>query len=294
MRNQRERRALLWLRLGSGKLDMSVNGHLKQLMVDSLKDCALILLDTDGKVLSWNAGAKNLLGYEEFQAVGQPYARIVPPEARDANGAPLALTIARRKGRHEEIGQRVHSNGTDLELHEVVIPLRDPQHNLVAFGLMMQSVEAARRAAHGTNLRPAIVAGTSPPTVLLVDDDDLVRTTAEYMLKDLNCEVVAVSSGAEALDILRRNESIDVLFTDVVMPEMDGGELAEQARLLRPDLKILLASGYFQQALIQKGNITPNANLLVKPYRASDLARKLQIILADEIYSSDDFLLDRA
>lgn len=82
-------------------MDVSINGQLKQLMVGNL---TLILLDTDGKVLSWNAGAKNLVGYEEAQAVGQPYTRIGPPEARDPNGAPLSLTIARRTGRHEEIG----------------------------------------------------------------------------------------------------------------------------------------------------------------------------------------------
>ena len=275
-------------------MDTSANGQLKQLMVDSLRDCALILLDTEGKVLSWNAGAKNLLGYEEGQAIGQPYARIVPPEARDPNGAPLSLTIARRKGRHEEIGQRIHSNGTDLELHEVVIPLRDPQHNLVAFGLMMQSVEATRRATRNAGPRSACVEAELVPTVLLVDDDDQVRITAECLLNDLNYEVIAVASAIEALDVLRRNESIDVLFTDVVMPGMDGGELAEQARLLRPDLKILFTSGYFQHALIQKGNITPNANLLVKPYRPGDLARKLKSILADEVCGSDDLLLDRA
>lgn len=273
---------------------MSVNGQLKQLMVDNLKDCALILLDTDGKVLSWNAGASNLLGYEEAQAVGQPYARIVPPKARDQNGAPLSLTIARRTGRHAEIGQRTHSNGLDMELLEVVIPLRDPQHKLVAFGLMMQSVEAARRAAHVPRPRPTVGADASLPTVLLVDDDDHVRTTAEHMLKELNYEVIAVASGAEALELLRRDEDIDVLFTDVVMPGMAGGELAEQARLLRPDLKILFTSGYFGHALIQKGNIAPTANLLVKPYRPRDLARKLQIILADDASRSDDLLSDGA
>jgi PAS domain S-box-containing protein len=273
---------------------MSANGHLKQLMVDNLKDCALILLDPNGKVLSWNAGAKNLLGYEEVQAVGQPYARIVPPEARAPNGAPLSLTIAREKGRHEEIGQRIHCNGTDLVLHEVVIPLHDPQHNLMAFGLMMHSVEAARRAADGTAPRPPIVADASLPTVLLVDDDDQVRMTAECVLKDQNYEVIAVASGTEALDVLRGNESIDVLFTDVIMPGMDGGELAEQARLIRPDLKILFTSGYFEHALIQKGNITANANLLVKPYRPRDLARKMKIILADDVAGSNELQLDEA
>lgn len=275
-------------------MDISVNGQLKQLMVDTLKDCALVLLDTDGKVLSWNAGAKSLLGYEEFQAVGQPYARMVPPEARDPNGAPLSLTIARSKGRHEEIAQRIHCTGTDLELHEVVIPLHDAQHKLVAFGLMMQSVEAARRAANASGSGPTAMSQASLCRVLVVDDDDHVRAAAEYMLKDLNYEVVAVASGTEALDVLRRNESINVLFTDVVMPGMDGGELAEQARLLRPDLKILFTSGYFHHALIQKGNIKPNANLLVKPYGPGALARKLKIILADEVYESADLLSDRA
>jgi two-component SAPR family response regulator len=85
-----------------------------------------------------------------------------------------------------------------------------------------------------------------------------------------------------------------VLFTDVVMPGMNGGELAEQARLLRLDLNILFSSGYFEHALIQKGNITPNANLLVKPYRAGNLARRLKIIMADEADGSEDLLLDRA
>jgi PAS domain S-box-containing protein len=272
---------------------MSANVDLKQLMVDNLKDCALILLDTRGSVLSWNVGATKLLGYQEVQAVGQPYARIIPAEARDPQGAPLSLALARRKGRHEETVQRTHSNGMDLELHEIVIPLRDAQHNLVAFGLMMQSIEAKRDGSSPAAGR-TIAARATLPRVLLVDDDDQVRTTATCLLEDLNYDVIAVASGAEALDILKRNESIDVLFTDVIMPGMKGGELAEQARLLRPDLKILFTSGYFEHALIQKGNITPDTNLLVKPYRPRDLARKMKIILAEEVSGSDDRVLGSA
>jgi len=78
------------------------------------------------------------------------------------------------------------------------------------------------------------------------------------------------------------------------MPGMDGGELSEQARLLRPDLKILFTSGYFEHALIQKGNIAPNANLLAKPYRPRDLARKMNVMLAEDASLSSDLLLDRA
>jgi len=257
-------------------------------MVDSLRECALVVLDPDGRVLSWNAGAKGLLGYDEAEAVGLSFSRIVPPETLDPAGVPASLASARKNGRHEAICQRMRSDGTDLEVREIVIPLRDPQHNLVAFGLMMQALDAARAAAE----RPAMSPPRKAHTVLLVDDDDTVRLTAACLLQDMGYEVLAAASGADALDILDRDESIDVLFTDVIMPGMDGGELAEQAGRVRPDLRILFTSGYFEYALVKKGNIRPNTNLLVKPYRARDLAKKMKMILADEVTGSDDLLLD--
>lgn len=270
-------------------MDNSVHGHLKQLMVDSLPDCALVVLDTGGKVLSWNVGAHGLLGYTEAEAVGLSFSRIVPPETLDPAGAPPSLAIARKNGRHEEICQRMHSDGTDLELREVVIPLRDPQHNLVAFGIMMQSVGAPGSAAAA---RSAIVPTKKASKVLLVDDDGDVRNTAVNLLTSLGYQVLVAASGAEALDILARDEGIDVLFTDVMMPGgMDGGEVAEQARLIRPDIKVLFASGYFEDALIRKGNLAANTHLLVKPYRRKELAKMLSMILANEVRGTDDLLL---
>lgn len=254
--------------------------NLKQLMVDSLPDCGLVLLDTEGKVLSWNEGAKGLLGYEEADAVGQPFARIVPPETLDPAGAPPALAKARRHGRHEEICQRTRSDGTGLELREVVIPLRDPQHNLVAFGLMMQSLgtvgaPAAARAAASASPRKA--------RVLVVDDDAFIQALTANMLTDLGYEVFEAASGAEALDILSRDESIDVLFTDVMMAGMGGRELAEKAQAFRPELKVVFASGYFPHALREKGVLAPGTDVLVKPYRRRDLARVMARILAKEV-----------
>ena len=100
------------------------------------------------------------------------------------------------------------------------------------------------------------------------------------------------ASGAEALDILARDEGIDVLFTDVMMPGgMDGGEVAEKAREIRPDIRVLFASGYFEDALVKKGNIAANTHLLVKPYRRKELAKMMSMILADDIGGSDKLLL---
>ena len=270
-------------------MDNSVHGHLKQLMVDSLTDCALVLLDTDGKVLSWNVGAQRLLGYAEGEAVGLSFSRIVPPETLDPAGAPPSLAIARKSGQHEELCQRMHSDGRDVEVREFVIPLRDPQHTLVAFAIMMQPVGAPGTAEPG---RPLMVSERQGRKVLLVDDDGDVRLTAVNLLKGLGYEVLTAASGAEALDILAGDEGIDVLFTDVMMPGgMDGGEVAEKAREIRPDIKVLFASGYFEDALIKKGNIAANTHLLVKPYRRRDLAKMLNMILADEVRGSDDLLL---
>ncbi|WP_422034640.1 response regulator [Reyranella sp.] len=263
-------------------MDTQSHAHLKQLLVDRLPDCALVVLDIDGKVLSWNDGARGLLGYEEADAVGLPFSRIVPPETLDPAGAPPSLEIARRNGRHEEICERMHSNGTELALREVVIPLHDSKQNLVAFGLMMQSLEAARAAA----APPAVFERRKAGKILLVDDDDTVRVTAKLQLEDLGFEVVAAASGDEALDLLSCDRTIDVLFTDVIMPGMDGGELAEQARLIQRDLRIVFTSGYLGDALVNKGNITSTSHLLAKPYRRRDLASMMRRILAEEVHGS--------
>ena len=274
-------------------MDNSVDGHLKQLLVDNLPDCALIVLGPDGKVLSWNPGAQGLLGYEEGEAVGLAFSRIVPPETLDEAGAPRALASARRNGRHEEICQRMHSDGSDRDVREIVVALRDGQHNLVAFGLMMQPFAVAPDPARDAgSAQPAAAAQKKVAKVLLVDDDDDVRATAVNLLTGLGYAVLVAASGAEALDILARDEGIDVLFTDVMMPGgMDGGEVAEKARQIRPDIKVLFASGYFEDALVKKGNIAANTHLLVKPYRRRDLAKMMNMILADEVRGSDDLLL---
>src|SRR5437868_2348547 len=89
--------------------------------------------------------------------------------------------------------------------------------------------------------------GDQGPAVLVVDDDDDVRDCAVDIFEELGYRVIATSNGEEALDVLRARWSICLLFTDVVMPRMNGYVLADEARKLRPDLPVIFTSGYVKE-----------------------------------------------
>jgi CheY-like chemotaxis protein len=122
----------------------------------------------------------------------------------------------------------------------------------------------------------------SPPaggeTILVVEDHDMVRTHVEKELKELGYRVVAAGDGRKALEILRQSHEVELLFTDVVMPGgLFGPELARQALLLRPDLKILFTSGYSEQPVRPLDGM--EVRILNKPYRRNDLALMLRSVL---------------
>ena len=105
-------------------------------------------------------------------------------------------------------------------------------------------------------------------TVLVVDDDPAVLDVIIGMLEDLGCEVISVQSGPDALDRLRQNENISILITDINMPGMDGHELAELAKRLRPELKILQLSGREPR----RGGLP----MIRKPFSFEELADTMQ------------------
>ena len=105
-------------------------------------------------------------------------------------------------------------------------------------------------------------------TVLLVEDDPMVRSILKDMLEDLGCAVVTASCGKEALALLATNKDISLLVTDVNMPEMDGIELGKRAAAMRRDLKTLLISG--------RGDQTNGFPLLRKPFDTNSLKKRLQ------------------
>ena len=115
--------------------------------------------------------------------------------------------------------------------------------------------------------------------MLVVEDDDLVRGYASGQLVALGYQVIEAAEGGRALEILRSGTAVDLLFTDVVMPGMGGRELAEQARVLQPRLKVLYTSGYTENSIVHHGRLDPGVHLLSKPYRRADLANKVRKVL---------------
>ena len=117
-------------------------------------------------------------------------------------------------------------------------------------------------------------------TILIVEDDELVRRFASSQLSGLGYNVLEADNGVKALEIIRERDDLDLLFTDVVMPGgMNGRQLADAAHELRPELKVLYTSGYTDNAIVHHGRLDPGAKLLGKPYGRLQLARKIREVL---------------
>ncbi|MEP7029963.1 MAG: ATP-binding protein [Pseudolabrys sp.] len=117
-------------------------------------------------------------------------------------------------------------------------------------------------------------------TVLVVEDDEALRHYTVETLSDLGYSVLAAANGAAALEILKRNEKIDLLFTDIVMPGgMNGRQLADAAAKLRPDMKILFTTGYTANAIVHHGRLDPDVQLISKPFTYESLGRKIRGVL---------------
>lgn len=119
--------------------------------------------------------------------------------------------------------------------------------------------------------------------VLLVEDEASILKLMETMLHDLDYKVLPAKSPAEALDLAATTlHPITFLITDVVMPEMNGRELAEKLRRRRPSLRCLFMSGYTDTAIAHHGVLMPGVNFIQKPFSIKDLSNKIRTILEAE------------
>jgi len=170
----------------------------------------------------------------------------------------------------------------------------------MAYGFVKQSgghIRIYSEVGHGTTVRiylpRSMEAAVDPQgrhdhsvmvggkeTILVVEDDAKVQSTVIEMLMELGYSVLKADNAEQALTVIRSGVHIDVLFTDVVMPgTLRSPEMARQAALLLPHLRILFTSGYTQNAIVHGGRLDPGVELLSKPYSQEDLAHKLRYIL---------------
>jgi PAS domain S-box-containing protein len=124
---------------------------------------------------------------------------------------------------------------------------------------------------------PVVAADSSVETVLIVEDEPDVLDTAGQLFRSIGYEVVTATNGIDAMATLERRPDIDILFTDVVMPKgVSGIQLARSAVALRPDLKVILASGYPLPALREQYGRIDDFAFVNKPYRLAELAKALR------------------
>ena len=146
------------------------------------------------------------------------------------------------------------------------------------FKIYLPRVEGALDSALRPDVLPVGTEGTE--TILLVEDEDVIRRVVSQSLGLRGYTVIEAGDGSEAIAVCDRlGQSIDLLITDVVMPLMNGPDLAQRIAAIRPHLKVLFMSGYTDRALIHQGLRRAGTAFIQKPFTPDALAQKVREIL---------------
>jgi signal transduction histidine kinase len=191
-------------------------------------------------------------------------------EAKSGTGLGLSMVygFAKQSGGHVTLDSEM-GRGTSVRLYL-------PQVSAGAEAAQINQVEESEAAPDTAAEFPK----ARGETVLVAEDNPRVRRVTVKRLTDLGYFVLEAEDGPTALEFLETGRRIDLLFTDVLMPgDMDGGELAREARRLRPGIKVLFASGYPSAAAVRKGLLDEGAKLLTKPYTKAELVHGIRSTL---------------
>ena len=122
--------------------------------------------------------------------------------------------------------------------------------------------------------------GSKAELILVVEDEDDVRASTVGMLEELGYAVLKAADGPAALRLLADHPQTRLLFTDVGLPGgLNGRQLADTAREMRPDLRVLYTTGYARNAIVHHGTLDPGVELMVKPFTYAALAAKIRAML---------------
>jgi PAS domain S-box-containing protein len=174
-------------------------------------------------------------------------------------GLSMIYGFARQSNGHVTIVSKL-SQGTSIKLYL-------PRHRGELPAEHASEAIAAEHAATGE-------------TVLVVEDEPVVRGVILEMLEEQGYRTLEAIDGPSGLKILRSSERIDLLLTDVGLPGMNGRQVADQARETRPDLKILFITGYAENVAIADGFLQPGMEMITKPFDLDNLARRIRAMVS--------------
>src|SRR6202020_2145827 len=165
---------------GSGKEDLRQSEERFKLLVESVRDYAILMLDPSGYVLTWNAGAERFKGYRADEIIGQHFSRFYPPEAL-ARGLPeRELQVAGKTGVFEDEGWRVRKDGSLFWANVVITAMRNTQGELVGFAKVTRDL--SQRRAHEEELRRSeerfrlLVEGVAEYAIFMLDPNGIGAT----------------------------------------------------------------------------------------------------------------------
>ncbi len=225
------------------------------------------------------------LGADEARALGMPVGRYVSIEVQDT-GTGMTADVAARVFEPffttKEVGK-----GTGLGLSQVYGFITQSGGHIdvgsvpglgTTITMLLPAIEGGAGESEGESPDETYVPRDSAGTVLIVEDEPAVLDVATEIFDSLGYDVLTAIDAFAALDVLASEGSIDILFSDVIMPNgMNGVELSRRAREMRPGIKVLLASGYPMSTLPSEG-FDDGVSFISKPYRWTELADKLRLL----------------
>jgi len=126
---------------------------------------------------------------------------------------------------------------------------------------------------------------TGSETVLVVEDDAKLLELTTAALREIGYKVIPASHAKDALAVITAETPIDLLFTDIMMPDINGRKLADEARVLRPNLRVLYMTGFTRNAIVHNGVLDVGVNLLAKPFTLDELGQKVREALNSVVVS---------
>jgi PAS domain S-box-containing protein len=250
--------------------------HLAEIVASS--GDAIIGQTLDGIVTCWNAAAGQMLGWAEEEILGQPATLLLPGGRRSAEHEIVARVRNGARVVHVE-AERLCRDGRTIPVFVTYSPIRRAGGRIAGVSTILRDLGSVAVEALPELRQAPEPRHDGPATVLLVEDDGPLLDLLQEALRADGHEVIAAGDAIMALGLLGLHPEVGALVSDIVMPNgVSGLLLAREAQRLRPDLPVLLMSGYAPEDLAKLGSAT-GFPFLAKPFRPEELTSQVRRLL---------------